>query len=131
MTNPHIKRFYKGTYLGSIELNGTELSRVTINVNQNTEEVKKAVLEKLSNAENRTYTADDIPDTSVKNSIGRIILDQSYENVLTNIRVKEAYRGNSYSREMIQLWLEWCFDEQKYSEAFIVNVNYPDLLTHG
>lgn len=38
-----------------------------------------------------------------KSFIGKIVLDSTHENVLTNIRVVENQRGNGYSRGMVRL----------------------------
>lgn len=56
--------------------------------------------------------------------IGKAILKNEHENVLTNIRVVEDKRGNSYSRYMLQEWLDWCFSNG-YSEAYVVNIKSP------
>lgn len=56
--------------------------------------------------------------------IGQILLDEKHENVLTNIKVEEEHRGNSYSRVMINKWLKSCFSNG-YEEAYVVNIKSP------
>lgn len=56
------------------------------------------------------------------NKIGNIILDDVQHNVLTHIFVKDEYRGNGLSRNMIKMWLRECYDDKGYSEAYIVGI---------
>lgn len=53
--------------------------------------------------------------------IGKIVLDSTYENVLTNIRVTEEQREKGYSRKILYKWLDWCVSEG-YEEAYVVNI---------
>lgn len=60
--------------------------------------------------------------------IGKVLLKNGHNNVLTNIKVPEDQRGNGYSRVIIKKWLKWCFNNG-HDEAYVVNIK-SEIIVH-
>jgi GNAT superfamily N-acetyltransferase len=56
--------------------------------------------------------------------IGRILLDNDHENVLSHIYVEEDQRGQGYSRQILNEWLDWCISNG-YEESYVIMVKSP------
>lgn len=127
MVNPNIKRFFRRSYLGKIYLdNKQENILLDIHIDPSTDEsIEEDIIDTweewcFSNGYSKTTFAEESHPEESGEYIGKITLDQTYENVLTNIRVVEDQQGNSYSRDILQNWLQWCFNS--YEKAYVVNI---------